>query len=244
MNRFLHDIMTAQFKLNQVSGVDMISFDNSVGCIMPEIKVYGKSVRSGVPSKDQPVELTSFEGNLKIKDLNLKVVSSLSIPLLRHIDKTGDVFDTNKGEIIKTVEEVIIDGVNVYATSVVTSGNYPYLSLTGGFTAATGDYGFYEILSTHFITQRATTPGSIYLMSGYPVITPWDTSLNTTSKVNSWFKSQFESGTPVKIIYPLKVPVTVAVENTDIIQPDGYGQICVSGNMDDIQIEAKYLIHT
>lgn len=240
MNRRLHDIMTAQYKTNEATGIGTVSFENGVRCVMPEVKVYGKSVQNGTPERDKPVTLSSFGGKLILPN------AEFSTPILRSAREYADIWDVGKGIITRNVAEIIADGVNVYTT-------YIYTNPSSGYTGCSfvkGTLGSalapFAILSSHFITSYSASGGTIYTSGDprSPFAYMWNIELDTLEKINNWLIAQSDAGTPVKIIYALKEPIIEYVEPIQITQPDGFGEISAIGNLSDVQIDVKYITHT
>ncbi len=240
MIRRLHDIMTAQYKTNEAVGIGTVSFDNSVKCVMPEVKVYGKSIQNGTPEKDKPVTLSSFNGKLILSN------AEFSTPILRSAGEYADVWDVCKGIVTRNIAEIIADGVKVFSTYLTTSSVSGYTGFnlwygTPGEAKATA-----AVISSHFITKAGNAGGNIYIVGTpkCPFIFAWDSEINTLEKFNNWLIAENNAGTPVKIIYALKEPMTEYVEPVQITQPDGFGQISAVGNLSDVQIDVKYITHT
>jgi hypothetical protein len=104
-----------------------------------------------------------------------------------------------------------------------------------------------DIITTHFITGYNQIEGYVY-MTGVDgekgiLFFPWDQTLDTSAKMNAWFKAQCDAGTPVKMIYALGEPTTEDAPAYSPIQKSNGTIITDSGNAAGVTLDVTYLKH-
>ncbi|MBO7149240.1 MAG: hypothetical protein J6V93_05210 [Clostridia bacterium] len=242
MSAFTYHAMRGQYKHERVSGETPLTLPTNISCEMPNLLITGKSIQSGTPSDGSPVTLTS-SGNEFLYGLG---DSPIYMPTLRSAGEAADIYDVKAGKITRRIAEVIVDGVNVQVTSPATANSKICYSVRSNQTPGLGNL-IREIITTHFITDYNQTEGHVYMAgnNGQKSILffPWDQTLDTTNKMNAWFKAQCDAGTPVKMIYALGEPTTEDAPAYTPIQRAGGSIITDSGNAAGVTLDVTYLKH-
>lgn len=241
MSNFTNRVMLGQYKTSEASGVGSVGWNNGIQCVLPELKVYGRSMQNGTPAQNAPVTLLSLNGSIVCRGQNVE--KSIALPTLRSAGSVQDVYNVTDGTITRNTVEIVVDG-----NKLGTGNGYV---LNNGLTICTLRTGYLplkerlSVVSTHFTTSDNTSvPGVIYQNVDWLNIIFYDGTLKNTTDVNAWFRAQYEAGTPLKIIHASREPTIETVEPIEFIQPSGHGQITEIGNTINSQIDVKYLTHS
>ena len=222
MSNFTNRVMLGQYKTSEASGVGSVVWNNGIQCVLPELKVYGRSMQNGTPAQNAPVTLLSLNGSIVCRGQNVE--KSIALPTLRSAGSVQDVYNVTDGTITRNTVEIVVDGDKLK------TGN--------GYVLNNGR-------ATHFTTSANTSvPGVIYQNVDWLNIIFYDGTLKNTTDVNAWFRAQYEAGTPLKIIHALREPTIETVGPIEFIQTSGHGQITEIGNTINSQIDVKYLTHS
>ncbi|MBQ4137384.1 MAG: hypothetical protein IJD67_04665 [Clostridia bacterium] len=239
MSAFTYHAMRGQYKHERVSGASPLTLPTNISCELPSLIIKGKSIQSGTPAQGAPVSLTSAgEGYLHgLGD------SPIYVPTLRSAGEAADIYDIKAGKITRRIAEIIVDGVNVQVTSPATTNSKLYYGIRSNQTPGLGNL-ICDIITTHFITEYNQAEGHVYMagLNGQKTILffPWDQTLDTSAKMNAWFKAQYDAGTPVKMIYALGNPTT---EDAPAYTPaQGSDGTFITG-CTGITLDATYLKH-
>lgn len=229
---------------------DSAEWSGGSHCYLPSIKFYGKNEQTGTPTPDKP---------LTIKELSAFYLSNsganIILPNLCGIGEYKDEWDYVTGKGQRYICKVVLDGVTkglkvlaVYFNS--TYENYYAVIRTDYMAFRDANGG--RILSTHFKSEWALSPGNVYVTGTgnhlnrqfYFVHT--DQTLDTVDKWNAWLKEQYDAGTPVTFYYALAEPQPFN-ERPDAYTPipNDSGKIWFGdGTIADMPFEVSYITHS
>lgn len=129
----------------------------------------------------------------------------------------GDVKDElvvkdGKASITKKIGKVVLDGSEVWGVD--TGG---YVRFYKSFNVAITTSGRHEILSNYFkFSNNSNEVGIGFVSSGVLFLYP-KRNINTVDNFKSWLKSQYDSGTPVKVQYQLSEPYEIDLGSVDTL---------------------------
>ena len=155
----------------------------------------------------------------------------------------ADVWDVKGGVVTHNVEELVVNGTDIYTQFINNNYQAPLATLKSGISPGGSTL---DIISTHFVTGVSQKANYIYQTEPlmYPYLFLEDTSLTTAVKANAWFKSQYDAGTPVRIIRSVRTTTASFTEPQKLTSPVGFGQIIEIGDTLGAKIEASYISHT
>ncbi len=186
-----------------------------------------------------------FKGTLTLDDFeDYFDGGTIVVPEALHSAKNMfNVWDVSGGRVIHNVEELIVDGKNVYVQGIYLTYSYPFGYLKVGIKPGAS---ILDIISTHFVTGAAQKANHIYQTESgrYPYLFFEDTNITTAEEANAWFQSQYAAHTPVRIIRSIAEPFASNTEPQKLISPKGFGQIIEIGETLGARIEATYISHT
>lgn len=151
----------------------------------------------------------------------------------------ADTQDIISGLVTRRCGVVVFDGTEEGWSGSTYTGDI-FRAYIGGFWNG-GTENRYEIISTHFKYGSGNANGIGFLAkSGHIFLEISDSIVNSTNAWKAWLASEYASGYPVIVVYPLGEETTEQVTPQPISTAEGSNTISATAAISPIALECEY----